>query len=128
MSGVRLDKWLWAARFFKTRGIARDAIDGGKIRVDGVKAKPSKAVTVGLQIEISKGQTVLIVDVMDVRGDRGSATKAQTLYEETTDSRLKRESKRDLRKFSHAGFQPPDHRPNKQERRQMTKFKGIPND
>ena len=128
MSGIRLDKWLWAARFFKTRGLARDAIDGGKIRIEGVKAKPSKVITPGLRIEISKGHTIMIVDVLDVRGDRRSAAEAQKLYEETTDSRTKRESERDLRSFSRAGFQPADHRPNKLERRQMTKFKGVFND
>ena len=128
MSGIRLDKWLWAARFFKTRGLARDAIDGGKIRIEGVKAKPSKVITPGLRIEISKGQTIMVVDVLDARGDRRSAAEAQKLYEETAESRVKRESERDLRNFSRAGFQPADHRPNKLERRQMTKFKGVFND
>ena len=128
MSGIRLDKWLWAARFFKTRGLARDAIDGGKIRIEGVKAKPSKIITPDLRIEISKGQTTIVVDVLDVRGDRRSALEAQTLYAETADSRSKRESDRVLRNFSSAGFQPADHRPNKIERRQMTRFKSIFND
>ena len=128
MSGIRLDKWLWAARFFKTRGLARDAIDGGKIRIEGVKAKPSKVITPGLRIEISKGQTIMVVDVLDARGDRRSAAEAQKLYEETAESRVKRESERDLRNFSRAGFQPADHRPNKLERRHMTKFKGVFND
>lgn len=125
MSGVRLDKWLWAARFFKTRGLARDAIDGGKIRIDGVKAKPSKVVTPGLQIEISKGQVVMVVDVVDVREDRRPASEACLLYAETADSIKAREAESDIRKFARQGFQPTDHRPNKRERRQLTKFKGI---
>ena len=81
MSGVRLDKWLWAARFFKTRGLARDAVDGGKIHIDGVKAKPSKMVIPGLEIEISRGQTDMIVKVIDIREDRRPAVEAQQLYE-----------------------------------------------
>ena len=126
--GVRLDKWLWAARFFKTRGLARDAIDGGKIHIDGVKAKPSKVVTPGIEIEISRGQTDMVVIVRDVREDRRPASEAQLLYEETAASIQKRETERDLNRFSRAGFQPADHRPNKRERRQMTKLKGIFND
>jgi ribosome-associated heat shock protein Hsp15 len=125
MSGVRLDKWLWAARFFKTRGLARDAIDGGKIRIEGVKAKPSKVVTPGLQIEISKGQVVMVVDVVDVREDRRPAAEACLLYAETADSIKAREAESDIRKFARQGFQPTDHRPNKRERRQLTKLKGI---
>jgi Ribosome-associated heat shock protein implicated in the recycling of the 50S subunit (S4 paralog) len=125
MSGVRLDKWLWAARFFKTRGLARDAIDGGKIRIDGVKAKPSKVVMPGLQIEISKGQMVMVVDVVDVREDRRPASEAALLYAETPDSIKAREAEADIRKFARQGFQPTDHRPNKRERRQLTKLKGI---
>jgi ribosome-associated heat shock protein Hsp15 len=125
MSGVRLDKWLWAARFFKTRGVARDAIDGGKIRIEGVKAKPSKVVTPGLQIEISKGQVVMVVDVVDVREDRRPASEACLLYAETADSIKAREAESDIRKFARQGFQPTDHRPNKRERRQLTKLKGI---
>ena len=96
MSEVRLDKWLWAARFFKTRRLARDSIDGGKIHIDGVKAKPSKVVTPGLEIEISRGQTDMTVIVRGVREDRRPAPEAQLLYEETPDSIQKRETKRDL--------------------------------
>ena len=128
MSGVRLDKWLWAARFFKTRGLARNAVVGGKIHIDGVKAKPSKIITPGLEIEISRGQVDMVVIVRNVREDRRPASEAQLLYEETAESIKKRETERDLNRFSREGFQPADHRPNKRERRQMTKLKGIFND
>ena len=128
MSGVRLDKWLWAARFFKTRGLARDAVDGGKIHINGVKAKPSKIITPGLEIEISRGQVDMVVIVRNVREDRRPASEAQLLYEETAESIKKRETERDLNRYSREGFQPADHRPNKRERRQMTKLKGIFND
>ena len=90
MSGVRLDKWLWAARFFKTRRLARDAVDGGKIHIDGVKAKPSKIITPGLEIEISRGHVDMVVIVRNVREDRRPASEAQLLYEETADSIKKR--------------------------------------
>ena len=128
MSSVRLDKWLWAARFFKTRGLARDAIDGGKIHVDGVKAKPSKIVVPGLEVQISRGQSSIVINVLDVREDRRPAVEAQLLYTETSESIKKREIERDLSRYSRAGFQPADHRPNKRERRQMTKLKGTLND
>ena len=128
MSGVRLDKWLWAARFFKTRGLARDAIDGGKIHLDGVKAKPSKMVVTGLEIEISRGRSSMVINVLDVREDRRPADEAPLLYEETSESIKKREAERDLFRYSRAGFQPADHRPNKKERRQITKLKGTSND
>ena len=128
MSAVRLDKWLWAARFFKTRGLARDAVDGGKIHINGVKAKPSKIITPGLEIEISRGQVDMVVIVRNVREDRRPASEAQLLYEETAESIKKHETERDLNRFSREGFQPANHRPNKRERRQMTKLKGIFND
>ncbi len=125
-TGVRLDKWLWAARFFKTRGLARDAIDGGKIRIDGVKAKPSKAVLPGQIMTISRAQTELIVEVVAVREDRRPASEAALLYQETEASRAKREAEQDMRRYERAGFQPTDHRPNKRERRQLTRLKGAP--
>ena len=128
MDSVRLDKWLWAARFFKTRGLARDAIDGGKIYVDGVKAKPSKMVVPGLEIKISRGQSTMVINVLNVREDRRPAVEAQLLYKETSESIKKRETERDLSRYSRAGYQPADHRPNKRERRQMTKLKGTLND
>jgi len=123
--GVRLDKWLWAARFFKTRGLARDAIDGGKIRIDGVKAKPSKSVTPGQTMVLSRGQTEMTIVVLAVREDRRPAAEAALLYQETEASRSKREAEQDLRRYERAGFQPTDHRPNKRERRQLTRFKGA---
>jgi len=128
MSNVRLDKWLWAARFFKTRALARDAIDGGRIHIEGVRAKPSKMVVRGQEIEISKGQSSMVVNVLDVREDRRPAVEAQLLYEETLESIKKRETERELYRYSRAGFQPADHRPNKRERRQMVKLKGTFND
>lgn len=126
MSGVRLDKWLWAARFFKTRGLARDAIDGGKIRIGGVKAKPAKDVTEGMEIVISRHSEEITVVVQGVREDRRPAQEAQQLYTETEASRAKREKMTDAIRAARAGFVPADHRPNKRERRQMSRLKELP--
>ncbi len=126
MSGVRLDKWLWAARFFKTRGLARDAIDGGKIRIGGVKAKPAKDVTEGMEIVISRHSEEITVVVQGVREDRRPAQEAQQLYAETEASRAKREQMTDAIRAARAGFVPADHRPNKRERRQMSRLKELP--
>ena len=126
MSGVRLDKWLWAARFFKTRGLARDAIDGGKIRTGGDKAKPAKDVTEGMEIVISRHSEEITVVVQGVREDRRPAQEAQQLYAETEASRAKREQMTDAIRAARAGFVPADHRPNKRERRQMSRLKELP--
>ena len=126
MSGVRLYKWLWAARFFKTRGLARDAIDGGKIRIGGVKAKPAKDVTEGMEIVISRHSEEITVVVQGVREDRRPAQEAQQLYAETEASRAKREQMTDAMRAARAGFVPADHRPNKRERRQMSLLKELP--
>lgn len=126
MSGVRLDKWLWAARFFKTRGLARDAIDGGKIRIAGVKAKPAKEVIEGMEIVISRHSEEITVVVQGVRDDRRPAHEAQLLYAETEASRAKREQVTDAMRAARAGFVPADHRPNKRERRQMSRLKELP--
>ncbi|MDB9862949.1 S4 domain-containing protein [Litorivicinus sp.] len=124
MSGVRLDKWLWAARFFKTRGLARSAIDGGKIRIEGNKAKPSKLVTTGLLIKVSRGQTEIEVEILGVREDRRPATEAAWLYQETNESCKKREAESDMRRFALKGFQPSDQRPSKHARKELNKLKG----
>ena len=83
MSGVRLDKWLWAARFFKTRAKAKDAIDGGKVHLDGHRCKPSKEVVTGDMLNITQGFDEKIIIVQQVSEKRGSATLAQKLYLET---------------------------------------------
>ena len=90
MSGVRLDKWLWAARFFKTRAKAKDAIDRGKIRLGGHRCKPSKEVAPGDTLNITQGFDEKIVIVQQASEKRGSATIAQSLYEETAESEEKR--------------------------------------
>ena len=90
MAGVRLDKWLWAARFFKTRSKAKDAIDGGKVRVNDIRGKPSKDVAVDDVLRIRQGWDEKTVTVRALSEQRRGATQAQQLYEETTESSEKR--------------------------------------
>jgi ribosome-associated heat shock protein Hsp15 len=119
---VRMDKWLWAARFFKTRSQAKEAIEGGKVHCEGVRVKVSKEVRVGMVFTIRQGfdeKTVLVKALSEVRGP---ATQAQTLYEETTESITARTLHQQERRDQNLAH--PDHRPNKKERRQIHKFKG----
>jgi len=89
---IRLDKWLWAARFYKTRGLAADAIDGGKVQVNGERAKRAKQVQVGDEVRVRNGPFEQIVRVTGVSERRGSATDAAALYQETDASRAARET------------------------------------
>ena len=120
---VRLDKWLWAARFFKTRSLAKQAIDGGKVDLNGAGCKPSKAVHVGDRLQIGRGEERLEVVVLALSEQRGPASVAQTLYRETEESLAAREAMRAQRKLGAAGLLRPPTRPDKQARRQIMKFK-----
>ena len=86
MQQVRIDRWLWAARFFKTRSLAKAAIEGGKVSVDGYKPKPAKEVMRGQTVEVRRGDDIATVVIDELADKRGSATIAQTLYSETTAS------------------------------------------
>lgn len=96
---VRVDKWLWAARFFKTRGLASDAVKGGHVEINGVGVKPSKDVRVGDRVEVVVGQARFVVDVRALSGRRGPASAAALLYEETPESRAVRERAAELRRL-----------------------------
>ncbi|MDA0912124.1 MAG: ribosome-associated heat shock protein Hsp15 [Proteobacteria bacterium] len=119
---VRLDKWLWAARFFKTRQLAKDAIEGGKVHYNGARSKVSKKVEIGATLTIRQGYAEKIVTVIGLSDTRGTASIAQTLYNETTDSIEKREHETMLRKLNKATLPNPT-KPNKKERRQIMSFK-----
>ena len=121
MSGVRLDKWLWAARFFKTRAKARDAIDGGKIRLGGDRCKPSKEVVPGDMLNITQGFDEKIVIVQHASETRGSATIAQRLYEETAESEGERVLLAEQRKAAGAHII-SEGRPTKKNRRLIHQF------
>ena len=112
---VRLDVWLWAARFFKTRALAKQAIEGGKIDCNGVPAKASRAVHAGDRVRVRRGEETMLVDVVALSEQRGSAALAQTLYRETDESRTAREALREQRRMQ--GHAAPATKPDKRARR-----------
>lgn len=118
---MRVDKWLWAARFFKTRSIAKAAIEGGKVHQNGDRVKVSREVRIGMQLTIQQGferKTVIIKALSNVRG---GAPMAQQLYEETPESITQRELLSTQRKMHNLAR--PDHRPSKKDRRDITRFR-----
>ncbi|MGA8882615.1 MAG: S4 domain-containing protein [Acinetobacter sp.] len=120
-AGMRIDKWLWAARFFKTRSIAKNAIEGGKVHHNGERVKVSREVRVGMELAIQQGiekKSVLVKALSDVRGP---APAAQLLYEETDVSIARRELLASQRKLHNLAR--PEHRPSKKDRRDIGKFK-----
>lgn len=119
---IRLDKWLWAARFFKTRGLATDAINGGHVHVNGVRGKPSRPMSVGDELRIRKGAQEFTVVVKQLSDQRGPAPVAQTLYDETEQSRQARALRSEQRRVAALSAPRPDHRPNKRERRKIIRF------
>jgi ribosome-associated heat shock protein Hsp15 len=114
---VRIDKWLWAARFFKTRSLATTAVDGGKVRLNGDRVKPARSVKVGDTLEIDNGSTEWEVIVQDLSDKRGSASIAQTLYTETEQSIGKRQQQAEQRKFFREPSSAIKGRPTKRDRR-----------
>jgi len=121
--GVRLDKWLWVARFYRTRSLAKDAIEGGKVHYNGARCKVSKEVEVGATLQIRQGFDVRTVVILALSGQRRSAPEAQRLYQETADSIVLREKVAEERRLSNELMQPPLTRPDKRERRQLQRFR-----
>lgn len=121
---VRIDKWLWAARFFKTRALASDAVNGGKVHLAGQRIKASRSVKVSDIYEIQRGFERLIVVVDQLSDRRGSATIARTLYHETDESRIRREKEAEQRKLASLSRPVPGRRPDKHERRKLRNFSG----
>lgn len=121
--GVRLDKWLWAARFFKTRSLAKAAIEGGKVQFDGRRVKVSREVNVGDRLRIRQGWDEKDVTVIAVSDQRRGAPEAQALYEESADSIERRESAAAARKAAGGMLERPVRKPNKKERRQIHRFR-----
>ena len=114
---VRLDLWLWAARFFKTRSLAKHAIETGKIEIGGQRAKPARGVHVGDALKIARGEEVFEIEVVALSATRGSAALALTLYAESESSRLRREGERAQRAAERAGYRAPETKPDKRARR-----------
>lgn len=118
---IRLDKWLWAARFYKTRSIAKEMIDGGKVHYNGQRSKPNKTVEVGAIIKLRQGNDEKEIKVTALSAQRRGAPEAQLLYQETEQSVEKREKLKLARKIN--AMPHPDRRPNKKERRDLLRFK-----
>jgi ribosome-associated heat shock protein Hsp15 len=120
-STTRIDKWLWAARFFKTRSLATDAVDGGKVRVNVERIKPARNVKIGDTVDIDNGATEWEVVVQAIADKRGSASIAQTLYGETEKSVAERVKKTEQRKLFREPGEAIRGRPTKRDRRQLDK-------
>jgi len=120
---IRIDKWLWAARFFKTRSLAQDAVSGGKVHVNGERVKPSRHVEAGDRLEITKGEQRFVIDVQAVAGKRGPASVAEQLYVETDASRGEREERAATNKLLRQSAPHPDRKPDKKQRRHIIRFK-----
>ncbi|MBI5558649.1 MAG: RNA-binding S4 domain-containing protein [Deltaproteobacteria bacterium] len=120
---VRIDKWLWAARFYKTRSMAAKAVTGGHVHVNGARVKAARSVGIGDELRIVRDEIEFVVIVQGLSEKRGPATVARTLYEETAESLASREKNSEERRLMHLGRDfPPPKRPGKRDRRLIRKF------
>jgi ribosome-associated heat shock protein Hsp15 len=121
---VRIDKWLWAARFFKTRSLATDAVQGGRVQVDGLRVKPARDVRIGETVAVTVGYTTTTVVVRGLAEKRGSAAQAAVLYDETPESVLARERRREERRLAPPPGADLAGRPSKRDRRRIEAMRG----
>lgn len=119
---IRLDKWLWAARFFKTRALATEAVNGGKVHLNDNRVKPGREVKLGDSLTIHRGGYAFEVTVLGINKQRRPAKEAQMLYEESEGSIAAREEQAENQRLANSGQSFSDHRPNKRERRHIIKF------
>jgi ribosome-associated heat shock protein Hsp15 len=124
MEGVRIDKWLWAARFFKTRALASRSCDLGRIQSNGITAKPAREVRVGDRLRIENEGGLFEVNVKGLSATRGPAAVAQALYEETAESREERQRAAERKKAMDLISPLPERRPSKRDRRRIIQFRG----
>ncbi len=122
MEKVRIDKWLWAARFFKTRSLAAKAVSGGHVHLNGQRVKPSRTVLEGDALEIRKGALTFTITIVGLHDRRGPASAARLLYEESQESIAKREQVKEERRLITAPAGKPDRRPDKRDRRKIRQF------
>ena len=114
---IRLDLWLWAARFFRTRSLAKQAIESGKVEVAGQPAKPSRALRIGEALQVRRGLEVFEIEILGLSDQRGPAGIAQTLYRESDVSIARREAEREKRRMEANGYRAPSSKPDKRARR-----------
>lgn len=123
VAAVRLDKWLWVARIYKTRALAREMIEGGKVHYNGQRSKPGKVVELNATLTIRQGNDERTIVVKGITEQRRPASEAVALYEETAESIEKREKMALARKMNALTMPHPDRRPDKKERRDLMRFK-----
>lgn len=120
---MRLDKWLWAARFFKTRSLAQEAIQGGKVHLNGQRTKPGKEIHIGARLDISIGSLDWTIEVLMLPGQRRPAAEAVSFYCESEDSKARRKARIEaLRHEREANPSPAPSRPSKRDRRLIHRF------
>ena len=122
MENVRIDKWLWAARFFKTRSLASKAVSGGHVHVNGDRIKPARPLQPGDELRIRRGQVEFTVTVLELSNRRGPAVVARTLYEELEESVTRREQAREQQRMIKTPAAAPRGRPDKRDRRKIRAF------
>lgn len=122
---MRIDKWLWAARFFKTRQLAIEAINGGRVHLNGQRIKPGKEVSVGAKLSISKDQYLWDIEIRELRSQRRPAVEAVAMYAETPESVERRHAEVARRREEKSLGGVPDVRPNKRDRRLITRFRRL---
>lgn len=122
MTEIRIDKWLWAARFFKTRSLAQAAVRGGHVQVNGHACKPARSVRPGDRLRVRKGEVSFELEVLAIAERRGPASLAQTLYAETEASIQQREQQAEQRKLERQEGDRPARRPDKRDRRRIRSF------
>lgn len=123
-TGLRIDRWLWAARFFKTRALAAAAVRGGKVRCAGARVKAARVVKVGDRLAISRGEEQIELEVLAVSARRGPASAAAALYEESAESVARRESATEARRLEHRARPDFGRRPDKRSRRLLRHLTG----
>lgn len=119
---MRIDKWLWAARFFKTRALATEAVSGGKVHLNDNRVKPGRELKVGDLLTIHRGGYTYEITVQGINKQRGPAKEAQLLYEESEASIAARAEQAENQRLASSGLHAPDHKPNKRERRHIVRF------
>ena len=121
--GIRIDKWLWTARFFKTRSLASDAVNGGKVHLNGQRVKAGRSVKTGDVLSIQKDTDLYEVTITGINKTRRPAKEARLTYEESEDSRSRREQEQKIKKLAAASRPVPQRKPGKREREQLRQFK-----